>query len=69
VYWLVTDHLINNNVFSNKQFGFKGRSTVMQLLKVWICGQNTTTSNDGQLSPLNPHLDNSDLPICKLGKT
>ena len=31
----ITDHLIGNNVFSNNQFGFiKGRSTVMQLLKV-----------------------------------
>jgi len=29
----ITDHFINNNVFSNIQFGFvKGRSTVMQLL-------------------------------------
>ena len=31
----ITDHLIHNYVFSNKQFGFiKGRSTVKQLLKV-----------------------------------
>ena len=37
----ITNHLIDNNVFSNNQFGFiKGRSTVMQLLKLWICGQN-----------------------------
>ena len=31
----ITDHLTDNNVFNNNQFGFiKGRSTVMQLLKV-----------------------------------
>ena len=31
----ITEHLIRNKVFSNKQFGFiKGRSTVLQLLKV-----------------------------------
>ena len=31
----ITEHLISNKVLSNKQFGFiKGRSTVMQLLKV-----------------------------------
>jgi len=31
----ITDHFIDNNAFSNKQFGFiKGRSTVIQLLKV-----------------------------------
>ena len=31
----ITDHLIDNNVFINNQFGFiKSRSTVMQLLKV-----------------------------------
>jgi hypothetical protein len=31
----ITDHFLDNNAFSNKQFGFiKGRSTVMQLLKV-----------------------------------
>jgi len=31
----ITDHFIDNNAFSNKQFDFiKGRSTVMQFLKV-----------------------------------
>ena len=31
----ITEHLISNKVLNNKQFGFiKGRSTVMQLLKV-----------------------------------
>ena len=31
----ITEHLIRNKVFSNKQFEFiKGRSTVLQLLKV-----------------------------------
>jgi len=31
----ITDHFIDNNAFSNKQFGLiKGRSTVMQLLKI-----------------------------------
>jgi len=31
----ITDHFLDNNAFSNKQFGFiKGRSTVMQLLNV-----------------------------------
>ena len=31
----ITDHFADNDAFSNKQFGFfKGRSTVMQLLKV-----------------------------------
>jgi len=31
----ITDHFIDNYVFSNKQFGFiEGRSTVMQLIKV-----------------------------------
>jgi len=31
----ITTHLINNRMFSNKQFGFiKGRSTILQLLKV-----------------------------------
>jgi len=31
----ITDHFIDNNAFSNKQFGFiKGRSTVIQLLIV-----------------------------------
>jgi len=31
----ITTHLINNKLFINKQFGFiKGRSTILQLLKV-----------------------------------
>ena len=38
----ITEHLIRNKVFSNKQFGFiKGRSTVLQFnLRLWICGLN-----------------------------
>jgi len=44
---VVFTHVINNKIFSNKQFGFiKGRSTILQLLKVMDIWTESMESGD-----------------------
>ena len=59
---IVRDHLmkyfLNNNLFTDKQFGFiKGRSTVTQLLKI-LDSWTSSLKNDGQIDIIYTDLEN-----------
>jgi len=53
----ITDHVIDNNAFSNKQFGFiQGKSTVMQLHKV-VDMWTKSLESGGQIDVVNTDLE------------